>query len=815
MKRGLLWLSIAAVGVAAILVLHFAFDIFRPARFPADAVFVPRDVSTLEEALEEAEAGETIVLQAESETHQGSFRIDTQDLTLLAEREGVRITGAGEEPALRIAAEGVTVSGLHISSESIGVRVEAGGCRLEGLTVEDAPIGIQLAGVRRATLRDLDLSVGLTGIELVASSGNRIEFVSVTGGTATGIRLVQSEENLLESVSVLGSGAGISLDQASNANTLSSIVVEGASSAGLEIRASNDNVLTDCTITEAEVGVRIMMATGNTLRGGSVSEMSAAGVAFEQAARNRVDGLSVLDCGGDGLRFEQSGENTVVYNDILRCRGAGVLLSASSRNLLLENRLEACSIGFDLDEADENRILRNRLEEVSEVGILVRSSDGNRLLDNEIGPAALGVVLVGGEENVLRRNCLADLDIGGFTILADSDAAELTDNLVQESGFGLLVSGSGYANVIGNVFEDGRIGIRLVDVLEGILLEENRLSGNDVGLEFGEMDEDFVALSASLRADGPVAEGRIASPRMSGNAFERSLEFDILNETEQPIYAAGNWWGDGTESYDSARVRGNVLLERSAWNGMLAVGADDTGIQRILGRILQVELERAGYRVIDLIGIGNGGRSADALRARDVDLIWWTEGSIDVDGEAHVLDTPARMGWAALASPALVERLISPSIDAVTTLTQTESEPIRFAAPQAFGAESFTALTAAYGLQGGAASITWARTQNEAEALAKFGAVDIALVESLEETLSSSGFAVLSDDREALESSTLSVVLRRDALSRHPEIEDLLTELASRLTTDVLHGLSGRVRMLDRSPEEVVREFFETTANAS
>ena len=161
-----------------------------------------------------------------------------------------------------------------------------------------------------------------------------------------------------------------------------------------------------------------------------------------------------------------------------------------------------------------------------------------------------------------------------------------------------------------------------------------------------------------------------------------------------------------------------------------------------------------------------------------------------------------------VASASLADRLLEPTMSSVSALVQSPSDVVRFVAPESFGAERFSAFTAAYGLGGAAAGITWTRTLGEAEAMLKFGAADVVMVRNLEETLTLSGFSALVDDVKALDSSAIAVVLRGELLRRHPEIDAVLSALVPYLTTEALHDLNSRVRLLDREPEAVAREFL-------
>ena len=810
MKRALIWVLIVVAGAATAFLLDLAFGIFSPESWPADALVVPRDVATVADALAAAEPGATIVLERQEDPYEGPIRLDVPQLTLIGASAGVVVRGTGGEPALVVAADGITVRGLDLGAESIGVRIEASDCVIEDLSIDETSIGVQLTGVRRSRLRNLQVSAEGTGIELVSSSGNEFEFVSVEGASDAGVRLLQSEANEFRQLTVFGSGVGLLLDQGSTGNRFVTSRIYGGSDTGVAVRSSNDNVFEDLDVSEAEVGLYLAAATGNTIQSAWIDSTLSIGVSLRQAERNALAEIAVSACDGVGIGFDQSSENTLSHCSVGSCGAEAIHLVASDRNLLLGTSISKTPIGLELVESDENRILRNVIEETAHAGILMRSSRENRLLDNEIRGGRLGVALAEASGTVLRRNAVTAQTTAGLALFWCPTGSELAENEVADCATGLLIVDSGDVEVLANGVRDGDVGILLARPRAGVLLEGNRIERNGVGLVQTNVDDAFGEAVTALRIGSPMQTGEVEAPRMSNNAFAGNREEDIVNDLEIPLSAAGNWWGDGTDGTEAARVLGSVMLERSAWIGTVAVGTEDTGIQRILGRVLQFGLERAGYRVIDLIGIGDGERVADALRARDVDLIWWGDEAILEEGERHVISAPAMIGWAALASPGLAERLSAPTLSAVSALAREEDIAIRFAAAETFGAERFAALTAAYELEGATAGVTWARTESEAEAMAKFGAVEIALVDSLEETLSTSGFTVLTDDRGAIESTPVTLVLRSDLLTRYPEMAELLSTLAALLTTETLHGLSGRVRMLDLDPEDVVREFLES-----
>jgi osmoprotectant transport system permease protein len=106
-------------------------------------------------------------------------------------------------------------------------------------------------------------------------------------------------------------------------------------------------------------------------------------------------------------------------------------------------------------------------------------------------------------------------------------------------------------------------------------------------------------------------------------------------------------------------------------------------------------------------------------------------------------------------------------------------------------------------------SITQSGALEEVEALLKFGAVDVAIVGSLEETLTLSGFIAIDDDLKALPEDPISMIVQQSILDTHPGLRDILEQLGERLTSAVLHDLVSRIRLLHREPDDVAREFLQ------
>jgi len=808
MKQGPRIAWFAVLCGAMVVILLVAFDVIPPTGLPDGAIVVPRDVPTLEDALAAVSRGGTIVLQHRGEEYAGPFRIGVPDVTLLG-RRGVVLVGTDGEPAIAIDADGVTLSTLEISADGVGLRVQGAECRVEDIVVRSDSIGVQLTGARRCTLERVDVVGGRIGMELVSSSGNRLVDLTVDGASQVGLKLLQSKGNACDRFSVVGANVGVSLDQDSSGNRLASGSIDRSAERGIEIHISGDNEVVDCRIVDAGIGIALETVTGNAVAGCTMERLTDAGISLRQSAQNRIERCEIAEIGGSGLLLSQSHENLISTCVIETCTVGAIELRESDRNLIVENRLERSRTGVLLD-GSENRIMRNRIAASSSVGSLVTGGRGNRFLDNEVRGAELGLVLVNSAEAVVLRNHLVEQSVCSIAVVDGSSAGSVTENRIERSSIGLLAAGISRTDFLDNDLLGSETGFLLMPSHAGVWIEGNRLEKNRIGLRaVGGEFEDVRSALAGVGIDLEAIEEPSAAVILN-NSFSRSREADLANDADRPLLAGGNWWNG---SSDGATVVGDVRLEESAWKGTVAVGTGKGAAYVLLGRILQVVLESSGYRVIDLIGLESGERAADALRAHDVDVIWWASG-VDLPGflgetGAVALPIPAVDGWTAIATGPIAGNLPEPTLSSLVEFTAASDMSLRVAVPRSFGEERMARFIDVYGLAGAIVGITWAETTGEAETMAKFGAADLVIAGILDETLTLSGFAPIEDDRDALESWHLALVVQEDMQARCPGVEEIVRPELAKLTTEELHDLNSRVRLLDRDPADVALEFVE------
>jgi len=811
-KRWRLWGILAAAATLSIVVVVVLW-VVRPSRLPDDTLFVPADVPSLQQALEQASPGATISVRASDDPIHGPILVTVPDITILSSSGRVRMIGTGETPVLSIRADGVEVRGFDISSGTVGVRIDAADCTISNVHITSAPIGIQLSNASRCVLQSIEMSGGRVGVELVNSNGVTIEALTASGFSGSGVRLLGSRNNLLKDLWLSDNAVGISIEQASTNNTIEACSIDASSDVGIAVRGSNDNLLSDIAVDFARIGIVLEEVTGVEVRGCDIRTPTAAGILLQNAVQNRILETVVEGGEGAGIQLAQSAENALIGNNVFSCVGEGISVIRGGRNLLMGNEIQGCLIGVQIEESTGARVLRNRVSSSELGGFLVSMGGSHQLLDNVATGGAYGMVLTESGGNTVLRNAIEGADRAGLLLARTNEDNHVADNDARACAWGLLLFASTRDLITYNRFVDNGIGVLLAQLSSGTRIEGNIISGNGIGLR---QQSDLAGVEDDLErlriASSPSDESGF--PLLTNNVFGNNSSFDIQNQSAEELLAAGNWWGTASvRDPGGAVVSNGVSLEQSGWKGTITVGTASDDVRVLLGRILQLTLAETGFRVIDLVGMGASERVHQALLAADVDLILCSDtvsesAGLMETGQSVSLPTRAYEGWRIVVSSQLADRLADFTVSGLASWQTDSGELLRYATTSAFSEEEFDAFLTASELVGSARSFTQANALEEAEALLKFGAVDVVIVGSLEETLTLSGFLAIEDDVQALKQDLILMIARQSIVLQYPEVEDILTMLGERLTSDVLHDLVSRIRSLHQEPDDVAREFL-------
>jgi parallel beta-helix repeat protein len=224
-----------------------------------------------------------------------------------------------------------------------------------------------------------------------------------------------------------------------------------------------------------ERGVQLTGATGNRLRGLTVELNAAEGIDLDHADGNQVLGGQVRD-NFTGILLRGGSAGNLVARAVLQGnRGAGIRLEEATGN-----RVTATIVNGNGSAAEP---LTGQ--------ILLTRSDRNRLDGNDVSASStIGIVLVDADHNQLRRNQVgfvgSDGNVGGISLLADSDRNLLLDNVVANNrpGDGVFVEAGSHRTVVAGTLATGNgdDGIQADD--PGTRLVANTANDNDdLGIE--------------------------------------------------------------------------------------------------------------------------------------------------------------------------------------------------------------------------------------------------------------------------------------------------------------------------------------------
>jgi len=813
LSRRVIWGGVGVIALLAAILLAVLWMI-GSSDLPKDAILVPRDAASLQEALALASAGATIAIQQSTGPIQGPIVISTPDLSIISTGGRVRLNAVGTDPAVSIQAAGVTLRGFDISSENVGIQVAGSDCRIEDVRVKSATVGIQLAQVTRCVLQSVETSGGQIGIELIDSANTEMANLTIAGASEYGVRLHGSRNNSLKNLSLSENAVGMSLESASVNNVIESSQIESSSIAGIQIRSSNDNTLLDTTLSSCRVGIALEAVTGTEIRECSVLASTESAVVLQQAVQNRILETQIDGSQGAGIQLTQSAENALFYNRISNCHGSGIVLVTSGRNLLMGNEVDGCSTGIQLSRSNDTRILRNTVSQASLCGLFLSQGRSNRLLDNVLTGGTFGILVSESGSNTILRNVLSDSEGAGMLLIGSAGENHVSDNDIYDNARGLILAAATRDLLTQNYVSNNEDGIVIVGLGNGVRIEGNTILENGIGLTVASNLDAVKADLAALGIELPQADENIV-PILANNIFKDNESFDIQNDTLVPLPAADNWWGAiSSRDVSKAVVSDGVSLEQSAWNGVIAVGTGADDVRILLGRILQFALTEAGFRVIDLVGMGPSELVQQALADSDVDLICWSGATAGIQPlieitPSSVVSTSAVQGWSVIVSAQLAGQLAGASVSDLAAWVSESGESLRYAATAELSEESADTFLAGYGLTETVRSLTRAEALEEVEALLKFGAVDVAIVGSLEETLTRAGFLAITDDLQLLDEEPISLIVQQAVSTNYSEISGILAVLGEQLTTDVLHDLVSRIRLLHQEPEDVARAFLQ------
>ncbi len=240
----------------------------------------------------------------------------------------------------------------------------------------------------------------------------------------------------------------------------------------------------------------------------------------------------------------------------------GIVLHQTATAYLRSVLIDHAHYGLWSEEVDHATTLEDvTIRHVRADGIRLERVEEEMLLDRVRVEAAGGVGIWIAGPGLTRINQAALHDNGRAGIWREGGFLSLLDTRFDSNGSAVpeeanLVLGRGTSGkVAGNSFTGG-IGIYCVETRE-VEIEGNALYNHQVGLWTKSarpriVHNQFFRNALAMRVAGSVVPARLVL-----NGIQEGEQL-LDNQTDQPLQAINNWWGNEDESWIAARISGDV-----------------------------------------------------------------------------------------------------------------------------------------------------------------------------------------------------------------------------------------------------------------
>lgn len=478
---------------------------------------VPDDFPTVQEALDALVKTSSSSLHIKAGIHQGPV-MATQFLNLqITAAPGATIVSASSEPAVTICASAiVSVSGLAISSQSVGLFVNGvGRLTATDLDIDAASHGVVAEGAM--SVDELRAMFGITGhnesFANITSTQMLFERSTVTSLHGDAIRIGSNQSARLgpgplvlhapQGDGIHGSGVGGTIeatgvtirdagddgvDVSGPAIVIVAATIERPADDGVTIGPGGSASIANSTITDTG-GAGI-----ESHDGGSYDSITGCTVTGAGADAIHVSGVRIMDCivtdaVGNGIfatpHSGASGITGIASNHVENVGGAGIVSGvvgmAISQNFVTGTGGDGIVAG-----ADRSRVQWNTVERTGGDGI-VASGDRVQVLDNGVVSATGDGLRVSGVEVYVYENSVTVAGDAGIRVSAED--AYVNDNVIVSPAGDGIVLGRGWSEVMGDtVIGAGGDGISVLGepARRGSTLAENTIEdaasdGIDIG----------------------------------------------------------------------------------------------------------------------------------------------------------------------------------------------------------------------------------------------------------------------------------------------------------------------------------------------
>jgi parallel beta-helix repeat protein len=514
-----------------------------PEKASPDVIYVPTDYSTIQEAINHANYGDTIFV------YNGTYYenvVVNKSVSLIGEdRDLTIIDGGASGRVISITANNVNINGFTIQKSG---KVNDGGIFVDHSsnnniscnTITNNGIGIGLYYSSNNVVSGNTLSDNNYGIWLDYSSSNTLFDNNMSGNTYNFCVYGDADSHFDNSVDVSNT---VDAKPVYYLKGVTNTVYDAQTNAGTFYLINCNNItVKDLTLVKNEHGVFLWYTTNSKIENVTTSDNNY-GIYLYYSSSNFVSGNNALD-NNYGICFESSNNNVVVGNNASSNNEDGIKISYSRDNAVSGNTVSSNNEhGIYLyHQSDNNTVSGNTVSSNGIYGIYLSHSSNNTVSGNTVSSNNYeGIYLSRSSSNVVVGNTASN-NWDGICISYQSDNNVVSGNTVSSNnyeGIGLYHSSNDNLVVGNTASSNNKDGIKISYCSNNVVFGNTVSSNNNYGIWLYISSNNVV--SGSTVSDNNYGIGLYYS---SNNTIYHN---NFINNTGQVSPGSIDVWDDGYE----------------------------------------------------------------------------------------------------------------------------------------------------------------------------------------------------------------------------------------------------------------------------
>lgn len=488
--------------------LTLAFNI-QLAKSEPGMIIVPDDYSTIQEAINVANPGDTVFV--ENGTYYENVVVN----------KTLWLTGEDEETTF--------IDGNRTGAV---VKIEGNNVAVKGFTIQNGDTGISAMGNYH---------------------GHNISYNIVTNNTK-GIYHVVSSNSILSGNNITDNDYGVWFSRSSN-NTLSENLMNNNKYnfyVGGEELGHFLHSIDDSNLVNGKHVYYLVNKTGLVINPATHPQVGYFG--FINCSNSTVDDLTLLG-NEQGLLLAYTNNSRISGNNIAN-NHIGVWFFSSSNNTLSENNITNNDSGIELSKSSNNILSENNITNNNKGGLGLSSSSNNILFGNNITDNHSGIELSESSNNIISENNIAN-SLYGIDFF-ESNYNIISENNITNNTDGIWLDSSSNNTLSGNNITNNTIGINLEYSSSNSISENHITCNNYAGISLYDSSNNSVSGSNITKNEVGIEMVAFASNnKFSHNNFvDNTKQVDVLisgyaNSWDDGYPSGGNYWSDydGVDEY--------------------------------------------------------------------------------------------------------------------------------------------------------------------------------------------------------------------------------------------------------------------------